>query len=71
MEWNLPEDERSYLRELAKRQAEIAHLPIMEKRKQMWFAVNDSLTGARPPVVIETWTFDRDFLPVHLLQCQT
>lgn len=71
MEWNLPENERSYLRELAKKQVEIAHLPIMEERKQMWFALNDSITGARPPVVIETWTFDRDFLPIHLLQCKT
>jgi hypothetical protein len=71
MDWNLPDNDISYIRELAKRQAEIAHLPIMEKRKQMWFALNDSLPGARPPVVIETWTFDRDFMPARILQCQT
>ena len=62
-EFQLPNQERTYLRELAKRQAEYAALPIMEARKQMWYAINDAHPGARPPVIIETWTFDRDFMP--------
>lgn len=64
----LPE-ERAYLRELARKQAEYAALPIMEERRRMWYALNDGQTGARPPVIIETWTFDRDFLPDNLLRC--
>ena len=69
MEWDLPKDERSHLRELAAKQAEYASLPVMEERKQMWYDLNDGREGARPPVVIETWTFDRDFLPGDLFRC--
>ena len=29
-------DERAYLRDLAKRQRELAELPIMRQREQMW-----------------------------------
>ncbi|MCX6068237.1 MAG: hypothetical protein NT121_21225 [Chloroflexi bacterium] len=71
MNWTLPPTERIYLRSLAARQAEIAALPIMEQRKHMWYALNDAQPGARPPVVIETWTFDRDFLPESVFQCLT
>jgi len=71
MEWNLPANERTYLRELAKKQAGYAALPVMAKRKKMWYALNDGQPGAIPPVVVETWTFERDFLPSSLLQCKT
>ncbi len=71
MNWILPPTERSYLRQLAARQAEIAALPIMDERKQMWYALNDAHPGACPPVVIETWTFDRDFMPESVFRCQT
>ena len=67
---DLPLRERAYLRELARRQAEIAALPIMDKRKRMWYALNDEGNGT-PPVVIETWTFDRDFMPEGVLKCET
>lgn len=69
MEWNLPETERTYLRELARKQAAYAALPVMAQRKRMWNDLNDGLPGARPPVVIETWTFDRDFLPASVFRC--
>ena len=71
MEWRIPENERSYLRELAARQAEIAALPIMAQRKQMWFDLNDGARDPQPPVVIETWTFDRDFMPPEVFRCQS
>ncbi|MFN2233485.1 MAG: hypothetical protein ACK2U1_04600 [Anaerolineales bacterium] len=70
-EFTLPNQERAYLRELAKRQAEYAALPIMQTRKQMWYALNDAHPGARPPVIIETWTFDRDFMPENIFQCRS
>lgn len=71
MPYSLPETEREYLRGLARRQAEIAALPVMAQRRQMWTAVNDATPGARPPFVIETWTFDRDFMPQSIYQCES
>lgn len=69
MAYMLLPTEREYLRGLARQQAEIAALPVMEARRQLWTAMNDNVPGARPPFAIETWTFDRDFLPETLLQC--
>jgi hypothetical protein len=71
MTWNIPPSERAYLRKLAHKQAEYAMLPVMEERKKLWYALNDAHPGARPPVVIETWTFDRDFLPETVFQCKS
>lgn len=71
MEWNLPDSERRYLRELARKQAEYAALPVMEERKQMWYDLNDGVPGARPPFIIETWTFDRDFMPNDVFRCES
>ena len=67
--WHIPDDERDYLRGLARKQAEYAALPVMAERKQMWYALNDGQPGARPPVIIETWTFDRDFMPESIFRC--
>jgi hypothetical protein len=71
MVFDLPQKERSYVRELAKRQAEMAALPIMSERKRMWYDLNDAHPGARPPVIVETWTFDRDFMPEAIYHCQS
>ncbi len=68
-EWRIPDDERTYLRELAKKQAEYAALPVMAERERMWYELNDGVPGARPPVIIETWTFDRDFMPESVFRC--
>lgn len=71
MDWQVTSQERTYLRELAKKQAEYAALPVMQQRKRMWYDLNDNMAGARPPVVLETWTFARDFMPESVLHCQT
>lgn len=71
MDWHLDDSERIYLRELARRQAEYAHLPVMAQRRQMWYDLNDGRPNPRPPVIIETWTFDRDFMPDSLFRCQS
>ena len=71
MAWILPEKEQNYLRTLAERQAEIAALPVMETRKQRWYELNDGRAGVHPPVIIETWTFDRDFMPESIFQCKS
>lgn len=62
-------DERKYLRELARKQAEYAALPVMARRKEMWYALNDGHPGAIPPVIIETNTFDGDFMPEDVFRC--
>jgi hypothetical protein len=69
MAFELPADEHAYLRDLARRQADISALPVMRERERMWYDLNDGHPGARPPVVIETWTFDRDFLPDNVFRC--
>ncbi|MHB9130992.1 MAG: uroporphyrinogen decarboxylase/cobalamine-independent methonine synthase family protein [Armatimonadota bacterium] len=69
MPYTLPAEERVYLRALAKRQAEIAALAVMEQRKRMQTDKNDNKAGARPPFIIETWTFDRDFMPASIFRC--
>ena len=71
MPYTLAENECQYLRQLARRQAEIAALPVMERRRQMWTDMNDGKPGTRPPFVIETWTFDRDFMPGSIFRCQS
>ncbi len=71
MPYSLPAEEKTYLRELAKRQAEIAALPVMAARKKIWTDMNDCVPGARPPFALETGTFDRDFLPESLLRCKS
>jgi hypothetical protein len=71
MPFSLPDTERIYLRELARRQAGIAALPVMAQRRQLWTDMNDAKPGARPPFAIETWTFDRDFMPASIFKCQT
>lgn len=71
VDWTIAQDENLYLHELASKQAAYAALPVMEQRKQMWFDLNDGKQGAIPPVIIETWTFDRDFMPENLLRCTT
>jgi hypothetical protein len=73
-QWHIPAQERIYLRELARKQAEYAALPVMAERRQMWYDLNDGGAGtrganARPPFIVETWTFDRDFMPARVFRC--
>lgn len=67
--FTLPDQDLSRLRTLAARQAELAALPVMATRRKLWQEVNDGVPGARPPFAIESWTFDRDFLPDSLINC--
>lgn len=71
MDYQITVPERIYLRELARKQAEYAALPIMAQRRKMWQDMNDGKPGTRPPVVIETWTFNRDFMPEGISKCTT
>ncbi|MFW5788087.1 MAG: hypothetical protein ACOCV3_07450, partial [Halanaerobiales bacterium] len=60
--------EKEYLRELARKQLEYASLPVMEKRKKLWYDHN-SLQGERPVIVMEMRTFEDDMLPE--LRCKS
>lgn len=60
--------ERQYLRSLAARQREYAALPAMAERIRQWTAINTGIR-APAPVVVETATFDEEFLPCSLLRC--
>ena len=62
VELTITPDERRYLRELARKQAEYAALPIMAERTALWYRHN-ALQGERPVVVMEMGTFERDMLP--------
>ena len=71
MPHSIPAEERAYLRGLAKRQAEIAALPVMREREKLWSDTNDCVQGARSPFVFESNTLDREFLPESLLRCES
>jgi hypothetical protein len=58
----ITKDERTRLRSLARKQQEIAALPVMEERLLQWKSLNNGVPVI-PPVVIETWTFDPEFMP--------
>lgn len=70
-DFSLPKDEILHLRGLARRQAEIAALPVMAARRKRWTALNDNVPGARPVYGVECWSFHRDFLPQNLLWCKS
>lgn len=71
MDFQLPASDRIHLRELARKQAEYAALPVMAQRRQWWLDLNDGKRGTPPPFVIETWTFDRDFMPRDICRCES
>jgi hypothetical protein len=71
MEFKVLDWERPLLRSLAEKQAAYAALPEMKQRERMWRAVNMGHAGARPPVVIEEWTFNRDFMPEGIMRCES
>lgn len=63
-EWEtmiLPE-ERKILRELAKKQAEYAALPLQKEREKLWYRHN-ALQGERPVIVVEMPSFEKELLP--------
>jgi len=67
--YQLKTSEKEYLRDLAKRQMEIAMSDDMLNKKQLWYDLNDGIKN-RPPFAIETGGFTRDFLPDNLLTCE-
>ena len=63
MDLKLSETERGRLRELAKRQAEIAALPVMRRREALWYDLNDGKT-TQPLVTMEFHGLEHEVYPV-------
>jgi len=55
-------NDRAILRELAKKQQDFAHLPIMQEREEMWLNHNE-LIGNDVPIHFEVGTFERELMP--------
>jgi len=62
--------ERDYLRELAKKQLEIANSEEMRKKEALWYAHNDYKTK-EPVVTLERGTFNREFEHLWQPKCQS
>jgi len=62
--------ERDYLRELAKKQLEIANGEEMKKKEALWYAHNDYKT-TEPVVTLERGTFNREFEHLWQPKCQS
>jgi hypothetical protein len=60
--WSVTQEEREYLRDLAKKQLEYALLPVMKEREERWYRHN-GLKGEIPMIHFETWTCEQDLLP--------
>jgi len=61
-------DERSYIRDLAKKQAEIAALPVMKNRLKKWYALNDGKCDT-PLVTVEFNGPEEEIFPP--LKCES
>ena len=65
----ITKEDRKILRDLAKRVVEIAELPIMEERRNMWKQHNQ-LRRVRPMILVFPEGSWRELLPQSALQCQ-
>ena len=62
--------EREYIRELAKKQLEIANSEEMKAKEALWYAHNDFLTY-EPVITLERGTFNKEFARLWEPKCQT
>lgn len=65
----LPSREREYLRDLAKKQLEIANLPEMKEKTELWYAHNEC-RAQRPVFTIELNTFLSELMPPYVCQSE-
>jgi hypothetical protein len=68
MKMAIPERDKSILRELAKKLAEIASLPIQQEKMELWRRLN-KLDPVRPMVLLlnDTWHENKDEIK---LECE-
>jgi hypothetical protein len=65
----ISQKEKEILRELAKKQFELATSPKMVNLKKEWI-LHNTLKGNRPMITIELWTFAEDIIP-PLMKCES
>jgi len=63
------DSEKKILRDLAKRVAEIAALPVMAERKKLW-KLHNSLRGTRPMILVFPEGSWAELLPQDALKCE-
>ena len=63
--------EIDYLRELAKKQLEIANSEKMREKEALWYAHNDYKSNRRPMITLERGTFNREFEHLWQPKCQS
>lgn len=56
--------EKEYLRDLAKKQLELAHSPLMKEREKLWYAHNE-LQGGRPVIAVGEGHYWREMCPAQ------
>lgn len=54
--------EKKYIRDLAREQMELAHLPVMKERAEMWYDHNE-LKGKRPMIAVEEGHYWEEMWP--------
>ena len=67
--WPINADDISILRDLFKRQREIAQDPVMDERKQLWTRLA-ALDSARPMILAETGGVLDELIPLSTLRCK-
>lgn len=68
MEYIISAQDREILREVAKKQLELANMESNKDRIKRWYKHN-ALQGDRPMIHLEMWTFAQEILPQRL-KCQ-
>ena len=63
--------ERDYLRDLAKKQLEIANSDEMLEKEKFWYDHNDYKSNARPMVTLERGSFNREFEHLWNPKCRS
>lgn len=69
MPWQITDADRTHLRELASRVAEIAADPVQDERREIWYAQN-ALDPIRPPVYVAPDYSWEELIPEETLACE-
>ena len=68
-QWKITSHDRAILRDLAHRIVEIAHSPVNEERRELWYRHND-LKGTRPLVLVESFPATDEMVTEATLKCE-
>lgn len=66
---NISQKDKQILQDMAKRQAELAYSPEMDRLRAEWEAHGRFASNSRPMITMELWTFAEDIIP-PLMKCE-